>query len=296
MKLRSIYEDFDEYAGFDDTDQFGIPHDLIALLKFRNWAWGRLPYIHGEPQLNSFNDFLNIISDMYGEEEVSQALLSWKTQSELTHEDLDLIYKIVEDEPRLKKWWGKIAKMPERLSPSYGKIHEEAGKRQVIRRTAETLSDILDYLNESGEKSEELIAIDRFLQDPTPQSWNDTKWIINSLISQVAKDDNDRAQKWAELNNLTSPTIVSSIYDMDQKYARKISSKIVPLSKAKRDKLKKTLGPLGYITSLSSIGGDVKPNDIKKYFKRMTRDGEELIKAAETDLPNLVGKRQYKKF
>jgi len=177
-------------------------------------------------------------------------------------------------------------------------ITEEARPSETIRHTAESLGDMFDFIYKLDPKNKERQAVNQFLEDPTSQTWERAKWVVNSLIRQVVTNPElkARAEKWASINNVTSPIVASSIYDIDPKYTKGTPIDNISMSRNKRDDMKKTLGPAGYVSSLAGIGGEVENHDIKKYLKKTARDGEGLTTAAEKDMPDIVRKKQIRHF
>ena len=153
-------------------------------------------------------------------------------------------------------------------------IAEEARPKETIRRTAESFGDMLEFIYGLDPEAKERQAINRFLEEPTPQTWDRAKWIVNSLIRQVAQDPKlkDRANRWAEINQVTSPIVSSSIYDIDPKQTKDTPLSDISMNKSKRDKMKRSLGPEGYVSSLAGIGGEVEQYDIKRHLKKTASD------------------------
>lgn len=166
----------------------------------------------------------------------------------------------------------------------------EAKSRQPIRDAALALADLNRYLNDQlGRKSAEAIAFTDFLSTPTYRKWDKNKWVVDRAIKSAieAKDTNlkTRIQKWAFLNTLTSPTIAASVYDMSPSDTKNTPAHKVSLSKNLRDKLKKSVGPSGYVSMLSNAGSNLNANKIKNLIKDTARNSSGLIKATKADLP-----------
>jgi len=174
------------------------------------------------------------------------------------------------------------------------------GSHEVVRDSANALGDLIQfaYENLDPKTSRELRSLDKFLRKPTPQLWERTKWIIDSLMHQTVNDPQlqTRAKQWAGLKGITSPVVAASIYDIDPKYAKGSPIANTALNKQLRDRLKKTLGPEGYVSGLADMGGKVTDNRIKKLLKSTAKQGEAFSQAAEQDMPDLVPKKQIRKF
>lgn len=174
------------------------------------------------------------------------------------------------------------------------------GSSEVVRDSAEALGDLIQfaYENLNPKTSIELKALHKWLKKPTPQGWNSTKWVVDSLMKQAAQDPQlqDRAKDWAGLKGITSPVLTASLYDIDPTMTKGTPIADVSLSKQHRDELKKTLGPEGYVSGLADMGGKVTDNRIKKLLKSTAKQGEAFSQAAEQDMPDLVPKKQIRKF
>jgi len=166
----------------------------------------------------------------------------------------------------------------------------EAKSNEPIRDSAKALGDLISFIKDSP-NSEEYKYLMSFLSKPTFKAWDKTKWIVNSSIKKAAKSQDqdliNRASQWAFLNKLTSPTITSSVYDIDPKLSKDTPADRYAQSKSQRDKLKKTLGPLGYVSVLSNLGKDATPSKIKKLVKDTSRNSLGTTLAAKKDLPNV---------
>jgi len=172
----------------------------------------------------------------------------------------------------------------------------EAKSDEPIRDSANAIGDLIQYINTSFDpKSAEAQAMQAFLQKPTARGWEQTKWVVDSAIKQAgaAPETASRAKDWAFLKSLTSPTVSASLYDVDPRKAKGTPLQKTALSKPLRDKLKVSLGPEGYISSLSNLGGEVNNSQAKHLLKGTAKNGKGLIKAAEEDLPNVDPTKKF---
>lgn len=173
--------------------------------------------------------------------------------------------------------------------------------KEPVRGAAEALGNLIRYVYGMG-KSDELIALDKFLQHPSPRAWEATKWIVDSIQQKQARNETghqdpaiiDQMRNFADLNTLTSPIVSAAVYDISPRDARGTPAEHTALSKPLRDKLKLALGPQGYVSALSEIG-DIDDNKAKALLKATSKSGKGLAKAAATDLPG-VARRPLKKF
>jgi len=162
--------------------------------------------------------------------------------------------------------------------------------RQIIRQAGQTIGDLISYLKDQPE-SDEKTALYNFLSNPTPKKWEETKWILDSLLKQVSASNNmelkNRAKKWLELNKLMSPTITASLYDVDQRELRGTPAKNTGISKIVRDRAKSAMGPQGYIAALSNIG-NIRKQDLRNVLKGISKDFRGTLRAIGKDMRSMV--------
>lgn len=166
----------------------------------------------------------------------------------------------------------------------------EAKSNEPIRDAANSLGDLISFIKQSP-KSKEYKQLMDFLSKPTFRTWDQTKWVVDSCMKQAAaSQDNQlltRARKWAFLNNLTDPTVASCVYDLDPKLVKQTPASRYSQNKSQRDKLKKSIGPLGYVSVFSNLGKDATPSKIKKLVRDTSRNSLGTTLAAKKDLPNV---------
>lgn len=166
----------------------------------------------------------------------------------------------------------------------------EAKSSEPIRDAAASMGDLISFIRETPESQEYKDLLD-FLSKPTFKSWGKAKWVVNNAIKRVALSKDPqliaRAKKWAFLNNLTDPTVAASVYDLEPKMTKGTPADKYSQNKSHRDKLKKTMGPLGYVSVLSNLGKDATPSKIKKLIKDTSRNSFGTTRAAKKDLPSV---------
>ena len=162
--------------------------------------------------------------------------------------------------------------------------------RQVIRQAGQAFGDLISYLKDQPE-SDEKTALYNFLANPTPRKWEETKWVLDSLLRQASTSNDaefkDRARKWSDLNKLMSPTVTASLYDVDQRELRGTTAKNTGISKMVRDRAKAAIGPQGYIAALSSMGG-VRRQDLRNVLKSVSKDSRGTLRAIGRDMRSMV--------
>lgn len=176
------------------------------------------------------------------------------------------------------------------------KLRTITERSEPLRDSAKSIGDLIQYINTNFDpNSAESTAMSVFLQNPTARNWENTKWVVDSAIKQSIQtpENTERAKKWAFLKSLTSPVVSASVYDVDQRQAKGTPLQKTSLSKPQRDKLKTSLGPEGYVSSLSDISNELNTAQTKKLLKHTADNSKGLVKAAKADLPHV---NQIKKF
>lgn len=173
---------------------------------------------------------------------------------------------------------------------------QEIAEKEPIRTTANALGELIQHIYGQGD-NQELRALHRFLTEPSPRSWESTKWIVDSVLRRTAQQSPDDATKekmatWARLKKVTSPTVAAAVYDLSQKHARGTPAQNISLSKRLRDKLKSALGPQGYVGALAEMG-EVNDSNVRKLLKRISKSSAGLAQAAKADMPR---QKAIKKF
>jgi hypothetical protein len=169
------------------------------------------------------------------------------------------------------------------------------GSKEPIRQAAEVLGELIEYTSET-DQSEEAKALDSFLADPTARTWEQTKWVLDSLQQKAGADPDpelqDQMVRWAELGQLSSPVVAASVFDIDPKFAKGTPAKNTSLSRTLRNKTKAALGPQGYVSTLTNTG-EISDQKLKRMLKDIAKNSKGLRKATKK-LPG--GKKQMEKF
>lgn len=160
-----------------------------------------------------------------------------------------------------------------------------------VRDSAKSFGSLIQYINNNFDKrSNEYTSLYNFLSNPTITNWQKSKWVIDSAIKQALTDPKTAqdAKEWAFLKSVTSPTVVASIYDIDQKKTKGTPLQSISLSEPQRNKLKSSLGPEGYISTLSNIGGEIaNGNKLKRILKGTAKNSTNTIKSIKKDIPSV---------
>lgn len=159
--------------------------------------------------------------------------------------------------------------------------------RTVVRNTGQSLGELISFIRNSGDREQQK-AMASFLKNPTPESWEQSKWLIDAAIKIAANDknNNDYIKSWSALKGLSSPVAVASLYDMEPKHAKGTPIQSVVLSKPGRDKFKAAIGPQGYIGTMANAG-ELGDDKLRKLIKTTAKNGAALTKAAKKDIPSV---------
>lgn len=162
-----------------------------------------------------------------------------------------------------------------------------------IRTAADALGSLITFTYGLGECPERE-ALNTFLKQPSPRQWEDTLWIIDSLIRRASELPNTqrRMKDWAKLKSLTSPTIAAAIHDINQRQTKGTPLQTGALSKLTRDRFKFAVGPQGYVSSLA-YAGQIPMSKLKMMMKDIARSGPALVKAAKADLPDVRPRTKF---
>lgn len=159
----------------------------------------------------------------------------------------------------------------------------EASKK-AISDSAEALGDLIDYVKELGQEAEEYQALFSFLNNPDARTWDNAKWVVDSLIRQVGQSADPemagRPNLWAKLKSVTSPIIAVSVYDINADQIKGTPLQNLGISRGLRDKFKKAVGPQGYVGALSNVEG-MPHSKLKAMMKDTAKSSAALVTATK---------------
>lgn len=165
-----------------------------------------------------------------------------------------------------------------------------AEAKAVIRNAAIAVGDLIQYLQDLGQDSDEWVAMNEFLKAPDARGWEKVKWVVDSAMQQATTSKEpeltQRMKKWAILTNLSSPVAAAAVYDIEPQTAKGTPLQSLTQSKSIRDKYKLALGPAGYVATMSNVG-KISPNKLKDMLKTMAASGPAIAKAAKKDIPGV---------
>lgn len=168
--------------------------------------------------------------------------------------------------------------------------------RNRMRKTADALSGLVDFLQQHGSQQEQH-TIDVFLQKPTPQAWKESQWLIDSALrigAGMERNDelDDNLENWAVLKRLTPQMVAAAVYDMTQASIVDTPRQTLSMTEPSRNRLKRALGPLGYVSTMAGIS-ELPKAQAKKFLKTTARHSNAFISAARHDMPGTKIVRQF---
>lgn len=172
-------------------------------------------------------------------------------------------------------------------------IHENRNK---IRAAATSLSELIDFIQEYGNK-EDNAAIIKFLQRPTPKAWQESSWLVNRALQLGSKMEENQElinsmEGWKSLLHLTPAIMSSAVYDIDRTAVLDTPRQPVALNEPNRNRLKRALGPLGYVTTMAGIS-ELPTHIAKRFIRDTAKNSDKYIRAAKHDLPHTRVVRQF---
>ena len=168
----------------------------------------------------------------------------------------------------------------------------EAKDAHIIKHQSEAISKLKDYINKY--KNQKAIkAIEKLFSDPDASTWKQNSWIVNDTISNLEKDTKiDQAEQQKAISQLktiltTPPAIVvSSLYSIPKDKLKNTALKNLNLSPLENKKLKKGLGPQGYIAALSSAD-NMRSSTLKKTLLDISKNSDSTLQQVRQSIPGV---------
>lgn len=176
------------------------------------------------------------------------------------------------------------------------RLSQISENRQRLRTTAVALSELVDFIQQHGSQSDQR-AIDVFLKKPTPQAWLESMWLVDKAIRMGAESEKsdeltDSMEGWAMLKRLTPPVVSAAVYDMSQMATIDTPRQTLAMNEPNRNRLKRALGPLGYVSTMAGLS-ELPKSHAKKFLKSTARHSNSLIGATKKDIPGTRVTRQF---
>lgn len=188
--------------------------------------------------------------------------------------------------------------LPENHKMDIKHMLQEQGNTDVIKTTTRQLEDLLEIIHYYKEP-ETISSFNEILRSPDTDTLRQNSWIFNRIEQLLTQDDTlkSNTKKKAEnavadLKRKSPATLIASLYSLPKNTLKKTPLKGIGLSPQDQKKLKSTLGPQGYISSLNSAS-DIPMSSLKKWLNAITRKSEKISNQIHKDIPNV---KQYKDF
>lgn len=188
--------------------------------------------------------------------------------------------------------------LPENYEKNIEHLLQEQGNTDVIKTTTRQLEDLLEIMHYYKEK-EIIDSFNEILRSPDIDTLRKNAWIFNRIGQLLTQDDtlNTATKKRsenavAELKRRSPAILIASLYSLPKDTLKKTPLKSIGLSPQDQKKLKSTLGPQGYISSLNSAS-DMPTSSLKKWLNAITKKSEKISNQIHKDMPNV---QQYKDF
>lgn len=164
----------------------------------------------------------------------------------------------------------------------------EAKSKTPLRDAANQLGVLVKYIQTNYKKEDEVSkALDTFLKYPSAKSWVSTKWIIDNISRNQFEEPAAKAnlKQILSLKSYTPHTIAAASYDMEPKDLNGTPRRKFAMNKPDRDKLKKAMGPEGYVTTFSDLSDSANTRQIKNILKNSAKNGPVIQKSLKKDFP-----------
>jgi hypothetical protein len=168
----------------------------------------------------------------------------------------------------------------------------EAKDRHIIKNTSENMSKLKTIITKYQDLKI-LTGLTRVFQNPSIKTWNSNSWILDQTLNLITNDtklSDSQKQEDTELikqlKTTRAPIIVSSLYNIPKKELKDTPLNTVSFSDIEKKKIKKALGPLGYITALSSAD-KIPHNILKKTLNDIAKDSDKISKDVKYSIPDI---------
>ncbi len=165
----------------------------------------------------------------------------------------------------------------------------------IIRDAGKALGDLIHFVTDLGPNAPEYAALIDFLQQPNATNWEKTKWVVDAAIRRaIGLPDTSyrqRIEQWGKLKTLQAPIAAASAFAVQRQDTGDTPLKRLSLSNSDQKKLMASLGPQGFVSTLSNVD-DLPPTKTKRMLKDLADKSQENIKAAKS----LPGVKIQKRF
>jgi hypothetical protein len=165
---------------------------------------------------------------------------------------------------------------------------EMSGSKNVIRDAATAFGSLIEYIYTLDDQGMERRTLDAFLDEPTPENWGKSNWLIDTAIDDSGSQE-DVLRGWAGLKTLKPEVAVAALYDVDSRFTQGTPFQDVSLGSKKQKDVKAAMGPQGFVSTTSELG-ELSPSDAHDVLDQTAEKKDAIDDAVEQDLPSNVKK------
>lgn len=177
-------------------------------------------------------------------------------------------------------------------------INESFKGKEAIKKTAMAVASLKNILLRYQDK-ESLTELYSIFKTPSPKNWPRSAPLISKALTYIQNDKQiPQSQRQTETNNLndlkaiSAPVAVASFYSMDPKETKGTPLEKISMSKSDQENLKLSLGPLGYVGTLSNAY-EIPSNTLKNTLKVASKTANDTFKLAKSDMPNIKPSKDF---
>lgn len=168
----------------------------------------------------------------------------------------------------------------------------ETKDRHIIQKTSENMSKLKNIITKY-QNMKILTGLTKIFKNPNIKTWKSNAWILDQTLNQITNDtkltDSERQEHTntiEQLKNVPAPIIISSLYGISKKELKDTPFKSISFSDTEEKKIKKALGPLGYVTALSSAD-KIPHSTLKKTLNDIAKDSDKISKDVKNTIPGV---------
>lgn len=168
----------------------------------------------------------------------------------------------------------------------------EAKDSHIIKHQSQAIAKLKDYISKYANQKA-IKAINNVFSDPDISTWKQNSWVVNDTISNLEKDtkidDTERQTAISQLKTIsTTPPaiIISALYSIPKNQLKDTPLKNLNLSPLENKKLKKGLGPQGYVAALSSAD-NMRSSTLKKTLLDISKNSDTVTQQIRQSIPGV---------
>lgn len=168
----------------------------------------------------------------------------------------------------------------------------EAKDAHIIKHQSEAIGKLKTYITKY-KNQKAMKAIEKIFSDPDISTWKQNSWIVTDTINNLEKDQKlDQTEKQSAIAQLktilTTPSaiVISSLYSIPKEQLKDTALKNLNLSPSENKRLKKGLGPQGYIAALSSAD-NMRSSTLKKTLLDISKNSDSTSQSIRQSIPGV---------